>query len=366
MKPTIENIRVKDLDGLPYVVTIPIRAHIDATKEAIMSGNAEMLVMVARVGEKLYPIGNMIALAAYVENGNAEVPCVVNHVKTLAEAQMRHVHLSTSLAINPFVASEAVEYVRARGENMVADTEDKDYTKISRLKLAPGIKEMVSKYITVLGKRADHIPSFYHVLWKVSKLDQDVQVEAMGKVLSHCGKMARTNRHYVLPMPNTLNNMMVQFDTRTPRVSRYAMEIQDDENGKDGKDEGKNGKDSKKDKGKSDMWVEEADDMPGYYHNMDANNVEFSCECGMEYVVNKKNLTVRRREEREKMILLEGDYGDPMYAIRGDAAKYLDLALQPSTYYYQTSKYPHGNTIILTKKKITDETLSEIMAILEK
>ena len=362
MKSTTENIRMKDLDDLPYVVTVPIRAHTDATKKAIMAGNVGMRVTVARVGEKLYPIGNMVVLAAYAENGNAEVPCFVNHVKTLAEAQMRHVHLSPSLAIDPFAASEAVEYVRARDENMVAGTEDKDYTKISRLKLAPGIREMMSKHIAALGKRADHIPSFYHMLRKVSKLDQDVQVEAVKKVLSYCDKMARTNGHYALPMPNTLDNMLVQFDTRTPRVSRYAVETQDGENGRD---EAKNDRDSKKDKGKSDMRVKEADDMPGYYHNMDANNVEFSCECGMEYVVNKKNLTVRKREEQEKMILLEGDYGDLMYAIRRDVAEYLDLALQQSMYYYLMSKDPHGSTVIMSKNKITDGTLRKIMAVLK-
>ena len=364
MKSTKENIRVKDLDELPYVVTIPIRANIDAAKKAIVSGNVEMLVMVARVGEKLYPIGNIDVLTAYVENGNAVVPCAVDHVETLAGAQMRHVHLSTSTAINPFVASDAVEYVRARDESMVAGTEDKDYTKISRLKLAPGIKEMVSKYITGLGERVDHIPSFYYVLRKVSKLGQDIQVAAMGTVLSFCDKMARANRQYSLPMPDTLANMLEGYDTRTKKVRRQAMEAptrthSDGENEEDGKD-------SKKGRNKSDMWVEESDDMPGYYHNIDMNNVEFSCECGMEYAVNKKRLTVRKREEREKTILLEGDYGIPMYAIRSDAAEYLDLSIQPSIYYYPTSKKPHGSTVILTRNKITDETLSEIMAIFEK
>ena len=121
----------------------------------------------------------------------------------------------------------------------------------------------------------------------------------------------------------------------------------------------------KKTRAKATCGSEEADDMPGYYHNMDANNVEFSCECGMEYVVNKKNLTVRKREEQEKMILLEGDYGDLMYAIRRDVAEYLDLALQQSMYYYLMSKDPHGSTVIMSKNKITDGTLRKIMAVLK-
>ena len=192
----------------------------------------------------------------------------------------------------------------------------------------------------------------------------------MEKVLSMCDRMAVTSRHYTLPMPNTLNNMMMQFDTKSPKTSKYETEMQsethsDGENGADGKKEG-DGKDGKKNKSKNDVKVEEADDMPGYYHNIDTNNVDFSCECGQVYKINKKSLTVRKREEHEKMILLVGDYGIPMYAIRSDVAEFLDLSMQPSIYYYMMSKEPHGNTVIITKKKITDETLGEIMAILKK
>ena len=367
MQSVVENIKIKDLDNLPYVVTVPIRAHIDATKEAIMSGNIEMRVTVARVGEKLYPIDNIDVLTAYNENGSSTVPCNMNHAETLAEAQMRHVHLSTSMSINPFAASDAVEYVKARDENMVAGTEGKDYTKISNLSLAPEIRDMMSKYITALGEKLESIPSFFYVFRAVSKLEESVQVEAMDKILSFCDKMAGTNKQYTLPMPDMLGNMLTKYDTKTKRIRKHAMEMQSsthsEEENENGEDDGNN---TKKDKSKNDVKVEEADDMPGYYHNMDPNNVDFSCECGLEYVVNKKNLTVRKRVEQEKMVLLQGDYGDPMYAIRNDAAEFLDLALQPSVYYYLMSKDPHGSTVIMAKNKMTDETLSKIMAILGK
>ena len=362
MKHAVENIRVKDLDELPYVVTVPIRVHIDAAKKAIVSSNVGMYVVVVRVGEKLYPIDNMAVLAAYVENGNAVVPCTVDHVETLAEAQMRHIHLSTNSAINPFVAGEAVEYVKARDESMIAGTEDRDYTKISRLKLAPGVREMMSEYITNLGKRTEHIPSFYNMLKGLSKYNQGVHMKALGKLLSYCDTMAKNSGHYALPMPDILMNILSQYDTGK-RICKYPLKeptrtYSDDESEEDG-----NG--SKKDKSRNEMTAKESDDMPGYYHNMDPNNVDFTCECGLEYVINRKNLTVRKREEQEKMVLLKGDYGDPMYAIRNDAADYLDLPLQPSIYYYPTSKKPHGSTVILSRNKITDGTLRKIRAVLE-
>ena len=367
MQSVIENVKIKDFNELPHVVTVPIRTHIEAIKKAIMSGNIDIQVTVARVGEKLYPIDNIDVMTAYKENGSPTVPCNIEHAKTLAEAQMRHVHLSTSLAINPFAASEAVEYVRARDENMVSGTEDKDYTKISSLPLAPEIKDMMSKYITALGERLESIPSFFYVFRAVAKLEESVQVAAMDQILSFCDKMETTNRHYALPMPDELGNMLTKYDTRTKKIRKHSVEMESGTQPDEENKESKGGdKDSKKDKSKNEMKVEEADDMPGYYHNMDTNNVDFSCECGLEYVVNKKNLTVRKRVEQEKMVLLQGDYGDPMYAIRNDAAEFLDLALQPSVYYYLMSKDPHGSTVIMAKNKITDETLGEIMAILEK
>ena len=366
MQSVLEHVKIKDLDRLPHIVTIPIRAHIDATKRAIISDNINIQATVAQVGKKLYPIDNIDVLTAYEESGNASMPCNMEHLETLAEAQMRHVNLSTTMAINPFAAGEAIEYVRARDEDMIAGTEDKDFTKISSLPLAPEIKEMMSKYLTDLGERMDSIPSFFYVFRAVSKLDENVQVKAMDKVLGFCEKMATTNKQYSLPMPNQLGNILSHFDTKSKKTQKHPVEPETttQPSGKDDEEGGE--KDSKKDNSKNEMKVKEADDMPGYYHNMDTNNVNFTCECKLDYVINKKNLTVRKRVEQEKMVLLQGDYGDPMYAIRNDAAEFLDLALQPSVYYYLMSKDPHGSTVIMAKNKMTDETLSKIMAILGK
>ena len=186
----------------------------------------------------------------------------------------------------------------------------------------------------------------------------------MDKVLGFCEKMATTNNQYSLPMPHQLGNILTQFDTKSKKIQKHPVEPETTKQpaGEDGEES--DGNDSKKNKSKNEMKVEEADDMPGYYHNMDTNNVNFTCECKLVYVINKKNLTVRKREEQEKMVLLQGDYGDPMYAIRNDAAEFLDLALQPSVYYYMMSKDPHGSTVIMSKNKITDGALKKIMAVL--
>ena len=364
MQSVLENVKIKDLDRLPHVVTIPIRVHIDATKKAIMSGSINIEVTVAQVGKKLYPIDNIDVLTAYEESGSASMPCNMEHIKTLAEAQMRHINLSTTMAINPFAASEAVEYVRARDEDMIAGTEDKDFTKISHLSLAPEIREMMSEYLTDLGEKIDSIPSFFYVFRAVSKLDKNVQVKAMDKVLRFCDKMAVTSKQYSLPMPHQLGNILSHFDTKSKKTQKHPVgpKTTTQPSGEDDEEGGE--KDSKKDNSKNKVKVKEADDMPGYYHNMDTNNVNFTCECKLDYVINKKNLTVRKRVEQEKMVLLQGDYGDPMYAIRNDAAEFLDLALQPSVYYYMMSKDPHGSTVIMSKNKITDGALKKIMAVL--
>ena len=365
MQSVLENVRIKDLDRLPHVVTIPIRAHIDATKREIMSGNINIQATVAQVGKKLYPIDNIDVLTAYEESGSASMPCNMEHLETLAEAQMRHVNLSTTMSINPFAASEAVEYVKARDENIVSGTENKDFVKISILRLSPELREMMSKYLTDLGERLDSIPSFFYVFRAVSKLDENVQVKAMDKVLEFCEKMATTNKYYTLPMPDQLGNILTRFDTKSKKIQKHPVEPETTKQpaGEDGGEGGEN--DAKKDKSKNEMKVEEADDMPGFYHNMDTNNVNFTCECKRNYVINRKNLTVRKREEQEKMVLLQGDYGDPMYAIRNDAAEFLDLALQPSVYYYMMAKDPHGSTVIMSKHKITDGTLKKLMSVLK-
>ena len=52
MQSVLEHVKIKDLDRLPHIVTIPIRAHIDATKRAIISDNINIQATVAQVGKK--------------------------------------------------------------------------------------------------------------------------------------------------------------------------------------------------------------------------------------------------------------------------------------------------------------------------
>ena len=360
----ITPVDTNDICDLPYPVTIPIRTRIESVQDAIKSGRATGPVTVARVGEKIYPVDKLDVLHAYRKSGSRAILCMVMDAATLAEAQLLHIELSGSLSVNPLILGNAVDYVRAEGGgSMTAGAESWEHMRIARMPLVPEIRERMSGYITSLGARMEHIPSFLAVFRVLSRISDGSQVEAMELIIEYCDKMAKANRHYAVPEINILDAMTENF---TQRKERPLAVRPDSYRGDDGYGETSNG--SRDTRGYVDpdegVKVREGKKKLGYYHTVDPNSVHFKCKRDNEYVFNGRSLTVREHVDKGRFILLEGDHGSRMYAIRPDAADYLELSMQPSIQYYFTSNKQHGATVIITKKNLSEETLDKIKAIL--
>ena len=364
-------VGVGDLRDLPYVVTIPIASHINSAKNVLESGGSVVPITVARVGEDLYPVDKMDVLFAHREIGRDTISCIMMDVDSLAEAQLLHINLSSSLPTNPFLISEAAKYIRnEKNGEAVGEIKDREYKKIDGLKLSDGIRDMMSTYISSLGSKMDHIPSFLAIFKMVSRLEPDDQTRAVGMVTRYCDKMAEIYNVYSLPEPSTLENIMDQFTQKTAAVETagydespdITYEYDGDEYGDADDEYGSEGQSRPARESTVDVEVES--EKPGYYHNPDGGSVDFRCECGREFIVNTKNRVINKREDRDNVVLLHGDYGAPMYAIKSEISEYLELALKPSTFYYPLSDERHGDSVIISKKRLSDDAISAIKAIL--
>ena len=109
--------------------------------------------------------------------------------------------------------------------------------------------------------------------------------------------------------------------------------------------------------------VREGKKKLGYYHTVDPNSVHFKCKRDTS-TCSTAGADRPRACDKGKFISLEGDHGSRMYAIRPDAAEYMELSMQPSVQYYFTSNKQHGATVIITKKNLSEEILDKIKAIL--
>lgn len=318
-------------------------------------------ITVAQVGEKFYPVDKMDVLAAHREMGSASVRCMIVKADSVAHAQLIHINLSNNLPINPFLVSSAVKYVKEHvGDELISTIKDSEYEKIDGMMLPEEIREKMSTYITSLGSRMDTIPSFLNIFRMISKLDCDSQTTAINMVIKYCDKMAEVYNVYTLPEPSTLENILEQFvRNRMPQ----PIDADDDKAGEyDSKKHGDaDGEyDAPPPKSISDAKARTDDKSSGYCHTPDAHHVDFLCDCGLEYLINTKNKTVRKHKDQGDVIVLHDDYGSPIYPIRNDAAEYLNLFLKPIIRYYTLSDKERGDAVIISRKELSDDTIKKM------
>ena len=397
---TIMQVKISDIQDLPYTITIPIKPLIKSFMDIIKAGGKTSPVSIARADGKLYPVDKLDVLHAYRESGSDAVPCVVTHVDTVSDAQSLHINCSRNHSVNPFILYNAVDYIKARNDKYATDDlKDWEQMKIADMPLVPEIKEKMSEYITSLGERMEYIPSFFAMFKMITNLEEADQVSAMDTVLKSCERLSGLYKYYAVPDPTVIANLIGNFRHKN-KVMHTKTSAYNDDDGTKKKgtkgDHGSSGKKGKKgvdhhgneeeeeeeenagessegdgadQKGKAadpdeGVKVHERKEKLGYYHTVDPNSIHFKCKRDNEYVFNGKSLIVREYVDKGKFISLEGDHGSRMYAIRPDAAEYMELSMQPSVQYYFTSNKQHGTTVIITKKNLPEEILDKIKAIL--
>ena len=324
---------------LPYVVTVRIASRVESLRKVLESDGYAGHVTAARVGVTLYPIDGLDVLSAHRESGRVTVPCVVADAGSLAEAQLLHVRQSAHGQTNPIVFADAVSFIKLHmGDGSAAGIEYSEYKKIAGLRLDPGIRERVSEYITGLGERVERIPPFFIALRAISEVEPGLQSKALDKLTKYCDRKAERTKVYAVPDYIKLKKI---FPRPTPKKTDEAPAASQDT--------------------ECEIEVVEIDDGPvGYYHNYSTDTVRFLCDCGSEYVFRSRDMGIWELKDRNHMALMHYDNGTPWYAIPEAAAEYLDLALGPSTYYYQLSGKRRGATMLITKRYQPDDAVMRV------
>ena len=359
---SVSEASIGDLRDIPYVVVIPILSRIKSLRGMLEAGRAVGPITAARVGGELYPVDKMDILAAHREAGRETVPCTVIDASSLAEAQLIHIRLSDSLPTNPFTVNEAAEYVGGEiGGDVAAAIGSDEYRKIADMPLVPEIRSGMSRYITSLGARMEHVPSFYHVFRAISRLDGRLQVKAMNLIVRYCDRMAKAAKYYAVPEPGTVESILSQFGAGGPRAQPDPGGGAPDGDGSPGRPPADGKPRAQPDPGGG---APDGDGSPGYLHDPDRDSVAFRCECGLDYVFNSKNRAVRKAEEAGGAILLQGDYGEPMYAMRRDAADHLEMGLRGPVHYYMVSGEGRGGAVVISRRRLSGGAVEKISAVI--
>ena len=328
-----EHLPVKEIKPLPGMVSVPISMHIQDVCDAIKAGGTVDPVSVAKVGGEMYAIAHIDTLFAYREIGEETMPCTVIEFMTLKEAEFAHLRSSIYFPVNPFRYGQMADRQRENPDDNYPTGLDIELLHMYHLDMLPEVKQRLSEYIDELGGRIRHIPSFFHVSKAISKLVPEVQLNIMETIIGYCDRMSSINNVYTVPDPNNVANMIAQSNKR----------------------KNKSKEEEKEKVVKNDMEVELEEGVPGFYHDPDTNNIDFRCECAAEYIVNMKNRSIRKREENKDMVVLSGEYGEPIYSMSKDIVEYFGMDSKPTLYYYKPDEQDHGDKTLLVKNRLTQD-----------
>ena len=319
---------------LPYTVTVQAASRIRSVLKVLESGGDAGHVTAARVEGVLYPIDGLDVLSAHRESGRAAVPCVAADAGSLAEAQLLHVRQSAHGQVNPVAFADAVSFVRMHmGDGPAAGIENSEYREIAGMRLAPGIRERMSEYITGIGKRTGRIPSFLPLFQAVSKTEPGRQAETLDRLIRCCDLTAEYNGFYTVLDLTTLKRVVGLL---TPR---------------------RRGGPTDGDRAWMDAWMGGA---PGRYPKPNRDSVYFRCGCMSERVIDTWNLVVLRLPDERTPVPSDRNEGTPMYPMRGDAAEYLNLAAGPAVYCYPLSEGEHGDDMLISKRRLSDDIVGRV------
>lgn len=337
--PWFELLDVESVKLIPYMVIIPVAVHVQDLCDALEAGRSAEPVAVAKVGGNMYAIDNIDAFLAHRKTGAKTMPCAVREVGSVWEAILAHVLASIKFPVHPIRYGETVDVAcKELGYGRPVGL-DAEYMRIHELGLDPGAKERMKAYIDGLGDRVRHIPSFYHIFGAISKIALEKQLDTVKMIIRYCDRMSEMNRTLTIPDPNNICNILQQYPRRTakPRVSKTSGNVVKDE-----------------------MKVKLEEGEPGYYHDPDTNNIDLRCECGMEYVVDTRKNIIWNREEKENMVVLSGDYGDPVYPVRKDVADFMRMESKQSVYYYKFEAKGPRRVVVMCSNPLAEERQEQI------
>ena len=325
---------VAGMGRLPVEVTLNAGRPVRAISEVISGGGEPgRPVVAARVGGTLYPVDGADVLEAYRIAGISEVPCVVVEAAGVLEAMRLHVGMSGSRPVNPFMAMDAVRWIREAGGDVGGL--DPRWVRLAELKLGDGVRETFERWLARLADRLEAIPEFWHILRPLSEVRPEDQSRALESVMAFVHAMG------TVPDVSTLRGILRQFAGDRPgEEGRMAAT--------DGGDGGGGAA------------------MPGYGPESGvAGPLEgasrISCECGREWYVDARGGDIRMVRETDSVTVLTGGCGEPVYPVPREVAEHLGMGGSPVYYHVVPGQV---RAALTSGRRLDGETLARVAGVL--
>ena len=365
-----------------YDFTIHRQSAIEHLRERLESGSQIPPVMVARLNGRHYPFAGFTSLAAYKALA-MDVPCMVHAVDSQTDVLALHMAREQNETMHPIRFLDGLRELSEHGADMTVVPEEYRAFGTRPILLTTSARKALDAFLVEVGEQYDLGGEWTHVIEAISRLKKDAQVRAVGEIISYVKGQGRKR-----PIPPDMFSLRKIVDAygSEKREKIYPDEsgcADDDESGSGGRGAGSaKGSPAGKGRGKGgDRDLTEAEsmivsseskgEMPLVSSPVPGSMTHQCDGCGTEYMVNMKNAAVRKLEPTDDNVLvLKGDYGQPIYAIPRDGAEFLELGLQPSLRFYniggeKTEDGDRGHTLIISKRAISKSAQAAILGIIE-
>ena len=336
----MEVAAVAGMGRLPVEVTLKAGRPVRAISEAISAGGEPgRPVVAARVGGTLYPVDGADVLEAYRIAGASEVSCVVVEAAGVLEAMRLHVGMSGSRPVNPFMAMDAIRWIREAGGDVGGL--DPRWVRLAELQMGDGVRETFERWLARLADRLEAIPEFWHILRPLSEVRLEDQSRALESV------MAFVHAVGTVPDVSTLRGILRQFAGNRPEEEGEGRAAA----ANDGDDGGGNGSGAA---------------MPRYGpESGGAGPLEgasrISCECGREWYVDAKGGDIRMVRETDSVTVLTGGCGEPVYPVPREVAEHLGMGGSPVYHYVVPGQV---RAALTSGRRLDGETLARVAGVL--
>ncbi|ABK77388.1 hypothetical protein CENSYa_0755 [Cenarchaeum symbiosum A] len=290
--PRVEMLKVSELQEPPYTALIQQGPRISRILSEIKDGTCSRLVAVGCKDGMYYPVGGLDVLEAHRRNSSDKVPCIITDTEDLLGAHLSHARAEI---VNPARMLEYAAGALVSGGSLRAFPAA--YAKMAGLRITKGALDRLSSYVEEMAKKHGEVPSTYHILPALARLEGTEQEAALDTVVRYAGPGGGFPPDR-MALKKIIRMHAGRGGARDDSEPRAGPPDPGDEGGR----------------------------VPGVARH--------DCPCGKRYVM-EKNGTVRELREAEGgAIILDGDHGEPVYGMPRHVSSHLGLDMQPKMYYH--------------------------------
>ena len=369
-KTVPETLRIDRLEDPPYCVLIITQPGVQRLADLLKKHGAASPVIVAKLNNKYYPVGNLDSLQAYRKCGIKDVMCAIESVSSKKEMLEMHVRAVTTLTYHPLALADAVSELIDAG--IKKESLSREMQSLYGINISKDARKVLDKFITNMSKSQMEVPSMMHILKPITRINKSKQQEVMSKLMTY--SYTYNAEAFVPPDEYTISKILEPYAT-------YDDDDDDDDDGsggngldadsvepigyaEDGSD-GDSGDHMQQDDATTLDVRPKNREIPTQIGGLD-NTMVCKCTCSKEWLVDLKNATYKELIEKESHIETGTTHdGQTVYVMDRKDVSYLGLTSQPNINKRYIGGSDEGHTLIISKRNITKKTLIAISRLLD-